>query len=213
MSSRYILATFLLFSVSTFGQKPGDVVYCTSCSKDEKQHLQRDGRWDGVRTHCSWTECAIYRIEGVSAGAEAQTYRLRSLAVEFNDNLPHLVDVGTTRTIVIERQVELLTTDPAEFRKKLPPLWDDFFNRNAQAWEKIHDLRRLRVVKNSDKFNGTVRITFALDDQGRARDFRLQKALGRGLDEKAIEQAVEKRFPVKNGSPKQAALEVDFRLY
>jgi TonB family protein len=66
------------------------------------------------------------------------------------------------------------------------------------------------------KYSGTVMLSIVVDTEGRARDIRVVKSLGLGLDEKAI-QALEKwRFKPaqKDGRPVNArsTIEVNFRL-
>jgi TonB family protein len=66
------------------------------------------------------------------------------------------------------------------------------------------------------KYSGTAVLSIVVDTEGRARDIRVVKSLGMGLDEKAI-QAVEKwKFTpaMKDGRPVNVRtfIEVDFRL-
>lgn len=66
------------------------------------------------------------------------------------------------------------------------------------------------------KFQGTVVIALVVDEKGNPRDLRVVRALGMGLDQKAIE-AVEKwrfRAGLKDGKPVPvyATIEVNFRL-
>ena len=66
------------------------------------------------------------------------------------------------------------------------------------------------------KFQGTVVLVIVIDEQGVARNFRVIKPLGLGLDEKAIEAVQKWRFSPgrKGGQPVavQATIEVNFRL-
>jgi protein TonB len=66
------------------------------------------------------------------------------------------------------------------------------------------------------KFQGTVVLAIVIDERGVARQFRVIKPLGLGLDEKAIEAVQKWRFAPgrKNGQPVavQATIEVNFRL-
>lgn len=66
------------------------------------------------------------------------------------------------------------------------------------------------------KWQGTVVLAIVVDEKGRARDLKVIRSLGLGLDQKAIE-AVEKwifKPGVKDGKavPVQATIEVNFRL-
>jgi TonB family protein len=66
------------------------------------------------------------------------------------------------------------------------------------------------------KYSGTVTLSVVVDTDGKARNIKVVKSLGMGLDEKAIE-AVEKwkfRPGVKGGQPVNvsATIEVNFRL-
>jgi len=66
------------------------------------------------------------------------------------------------------------------------------------------------------KFSGTVMLSVIVDAEGRARDVRVVRALGMGLDEKAIEAVQKWRFRpgMKDGKPVnvRAQIEVNFRL-
>ncbi len=66
------------------------------------------------------------------------------------------------------------------------------------------------------KFQGTVVLSIVVDPSGKARDIRVIRPLGLGLDEKAIEAVNKWRFKpgLKDGSavPVQATVEVNFRL-
>jgi TonB family protein len=66
------------------------------------------------------------------------------------------------------------------------------------------------------KFQGTVLLAIVVDVDGKARDIRVIRTLGMGLDEKAIEAVSRWRFKpgYKDGRPVpvQAAVEVNFRL-
>ncbi len=66
------------------------------------------------------------------------------------------------------------------------------------------------------KFQGTVLLSIIVDPSGKARDIRVIRPLGLGLDEKAIEAVMKWRFKpgLKDGSavPVQATVEVNFRL-
>jgi TonB family protein len=66
------------------------------------------------------------------------------------------------------------------------------------------------------KWQGTVKLSVVIDETGHARDFKIEKALGLGLDQKAIE-AVEKwlfKPGMKDGKPVPvyATIEVTFHL-
>jgi TonB family protein len=67
------------------------------------------------------------------------------------------------------------------------------------------------------KYQGTVTLYIVVDKTGRVSLVRLDKALGRGLDENAMEKVKDWRFDpaTRNGQPVAAAMkiEVDFRLY
>ncbi len=66
------------------------------------------------------------------------------------------------------------------------------------------------------KFQGTVVLAIIVDPSGKARDIRVIRPLGLGLDEKAIEAVMKWRFKpgLKDGAavPVQATVEVNFRL-
>lgn len=66
------------------------------------------------------------------------------------------------------------------------------------------------------KFQGTVILAIIVDPNGQARDIRVVRPLGLGLDEKAIEAVRKWRFKAgqKDGAavPVQATVEVNFRL-
>jgi TonB family protein len=66
------------------------------------------------------------------------------------------------------------------------------------------------------KFQGTVVLAIVVDPSGKARDIRVIRPLGLGLDEKAIEAVMKWRFKpgLKDGAavPVQATVEVNFRL-
>lgn len=66
------------------------------------------------------------------------------------------------------------------------------------------------------KFQGTVLLSVVVDEKGNPRDIRIIRALGLGLDEKAIESVQKWRFKpgVKDGRavPVIAQVEVNFRL-
>jgi TonB family protein len=66
------------------------------------------------------------------------------------------------------------------------------------------------------KFQGTVVLSIVVDPNGKARDVRVVRPLGLGLDEKAIEAVMKWRFKpgMKDGAPVpvQATVEVNFRL-
>jgi len=68
-----------------------------------------------------------------------------------------------------------------------------------------------------DKISGTVIVSVLVNEEGVPIDPRVEKGLGHGLDEKAMESALEYRFTpaIKNGAPVAAriAIEVNFRLY
>jgi TonB family protein len=67
------------------------------------------------------------------------------------------------------------------------------------------------------KYQGTVVLWVVIGPDGRARDVRVQRALGMGLDEKAVEAVRKWRFQpaMKDGQPVavQVNVEVNFRLY
>lgn len=67
------------------------------------------------------------------------------------------------------------------------------------------------------KYQGTVVLWIVIDADGRARDVRVQRSLGMGLDEKAVEAVRKWRFQpaLKDGHPVavQVNVEVNFRLY
>lgn len=66
------------------------------------------------------------------------------------------------------------------------------------------------------KFQGTVVLAIVVDPSGKARNIRVIRPLGLGLDEKAIEAVMKWRFKpgLKDGAavPVQATVEVNFRL-
>ena len=66
------------------------------------------------------------------------------------------------------------------------------------------------------KFQGTVVLSIIVDPTGKARDIRVIRPLGLGLDEKAMEAVLKWRFKpgLKDGAavPVQATVEVNFRL-
>lgn len=66
------------------------------------------------------------------------------------------------------------------------------------------------------KFSGTVYLMVIVDSEGRARDVRVTKSLGMGLDEKAIEAVQKWKFRpgMRNGVAVnvRAQIEVNFRL-
>ena len=67
------------------------------------------------------------------------------------------------------------------------------------------------------KYQGTVVLWVVVGPDGRPRDIRVQRTLGLGLDEKAIEAVRQWKFDParKNGQPVavQINVEVNFRLY
>jgi periplasmic protein TonB len=67
------------------------------------------------------------------------------------------------------------------------------------------------------KYQGTVVLWLIVGEDGRTHDARVQRQLGMGLDEKAIEAVKQWRFEpaMKDGHPVkvQVAVEVNFRLY
>ena len=67
------------------------------------------------------------------------------------------------------------------------------------------------------KYQGTVVLWLIVDQSGRARDLRVARSLGMGLDEKAIEAVKQWKFEpaLKDGRPVavQINVEVNFRLY
>lgn len=67
------------------------------------------------------------------------------------------------------------------------------------------------------KYQGTVILWLVVDQSGRPRDIRVSRALGMGLDQKAIEAVRRWRFEpaLKDGNPVavQINVEVNFRLY
>ncbi len=66
------------------------------------------------------------------------------------------------------------------------------------------------------KFQGTVLLSIVVDETGKTRDIKVLRALGLGLDEKAIEAVMKWRFrpAYKDGKPVAVAanVEVNFRL-
>ena len=66
------------------------------------------------------------------------------------------------------------------------------------------------------KYSGTVELAVIVDREGRARDIRVVKSLGLGLDEKAVEAVAKWKFRpgMRNGLPVnvRARIEVNFRL-
>jgi TonB family protein len=66
------------------------------------------------------------------------------------------------------------------------------------------------------KFQGTVVLFIVVDEKGNARDLRVIRPLGLGLDQKAIEAVNKWKFRpgMKDGHPVsvQATIEVNFRL-
>jgi len=66
------------------------------------------------------------------------------------------------------------------------------------------------------KYSGTVLIQLIVDPDGKARNIKVVRSLGLGLDEKAMEAVAKWKFKpgVKNGSPVPviATIEVNFRL-
>jgi len=66
------------------------------------------------------------------------------------------------------------------------------------------------------KYSGTVLIQLVVDPDGKARNIKVVRSLGLGLDEKAMEAVAKWKFKpgVKNGSPVPviATIEVNFRL-
>jgi len=66
------------------------------------------------------------------------------------------------------------------------------------------------------KYSGTVVLQLVVDASGKARDIKVVRSLGLGLDEKAIEAVNKWKFRpgVKNGQSVavQATIEVNFRL-
>jgi len=67
------------------------------------------------------------------------------------------------------------------------------------------------------KHQGVVVLALVVDPQGHARDIRVARSLGMGLDEKSIEAVRKWRFNpgTKDGVPVavQVNVEVNFRLY
>jgi TonB family protein len=67
------------------------------------------------------------------------------------------------------------------------------------------------------KYQGTVVLYVVVGPDGKTRDVRIQRSLGLGLDEKAIEAVSHWRFDpaLKDGHPVAVAvsIEVTFRLY
>jgi TonB family protein len=67
------------------------------------------------------------------------------------------------------------------------------------------------------KYQGTVLLWVIVGSDGRPRDIRVQRSLGMGLDEKAIEAVRQWKFEpsMKEGHPVavQVNIEVSFRLY
>ena len=77
-------------------------------------------------------------------------------------------------------------------------------------------LREFTEAARKAKYQGTVQINAIIDAEGRVRDPKIFKALGLGLDEKAIEAVNKWRFRpgFRNGQPVavMATIEVNFRL-
>ena len=67
------------------------------------------------------------------------------------------------------------------------------------------------------KYQGTCVLWLIVDRDGKTRDIRVGRALGLGLDEKAIEAVKQWKFEpaIKDGKPVsvQVNVEVSFRLY
>lgn len=67
------------------------------------------------------------------------------------------------------------------------------------------------------KFQGNVTLSFVVDAEGHARNIHIQRSLGMGLDEKAIEAVKKWKFEpgMKDGIPVavMVSVEVNFRLY
>ena len=66
------------------------------------------------------------------------------------------------------------------------------------------------------KWQGTVVLSLVVDDQGRPQNLKIVRALGLGLDQKAIEAVEKWKFKpgMKDGKPVpvMATIEVNFRL-
>jgi TonB family protein len=66
------------------------------------------------------------------------------------------------------------------------------------------------------KYSGSVMLSIVVDTEGRARDIKIVRALGHGLDEEAIAAVTQWRFKsgLNNGQPVKvrAQIEVNFRL-
>jgi protein TonB len=66
------------------------------------------------------------------------------------------------------------------------------------------------------KWQGTVQLEVVIDEQGMPKDFRVKRALGLGLDQKALEAVAKWRFKpgMKDGKPVSviALIDVSFRL-
>ncbi len=82
---------------------------------------------------------------------------------------------------------------------------------------KIYDLQpEFTEAARKAKYQGTVQINAIIDAEGRVRDPKIYKALGLGLDEKAIEAVLQWKFKpgMKDGKPVPvyARIEVTFRL-
>jgi TonB family protein len=67
------------------------------------------------------------------------------------------------------------------------------------------------------KIEGVVTLSVTVTTDGTTRDIKIQKGLGYGLDEKAVEVVSRWKFKpaLKDGEPidKEIAVEVNFRLY
>ncbi|MBO0910986.1 MAG: energy transducer TonB [Acidobacteria bacterium] len=67
------------------------------------------------------------------------------------------------------------------------------------------------------KLQGTVLLSMVVDEQGRAKDIRVARSLGMGLDEKAVEAVKKWKFApgTRDGTPvsTEVSVEVSFRLY
>jgi len=67
------------------------------------------------------------------------------------------------------------------------------------------------------RWKGTVLLQTVIDTEGRATNIKVTRALGKGLDEKAVEAVSKWKFTpaMKDGRPvrSQIMIEVNFRLY
>src|SRR5262249_12586858 len=148
----------------------------------------------------------------------------------FEEDRPRLIDLGMERTLLLADDRPIISKKARRFRKSLAPIWEDFFRRHEDTWDKISDLRRLQILtpsehiqsaaatpldailipKRSFKKKGKVVIMIDLNSLGKATRFRFDQVQGMGLDETALKQAMGTTFPVGKYGPTGAMFEVDF---